>query len=46
VAGLAHLTTEGLRTGMLYVESTNEPALTLYESLGFTRHHTTTLFTR
>jgi mycothiol synthase len=46
VAGLAHLTTEGLRTGMLYVESTNEPALRLYESLGFTRHHTTTLFTR
>ncbi len=31
---------------MLYVESTNEPALRLYGSLGFDHHHTTTFFTR
>lgn len=40
VAGLQHLAGRGLTVGMLYVESTNEPALKLYEALGFTRHHT------
>lgn len=46
VAGLAHLAAAGLRTGMLYVEDDNVAARTLYEHLGFTRHHTTTCFTR
>jgi mycothiol synthase len=44
IAGLDHLAGRGLTVGMLYVESTNEPALRLYEALGFTPHHTTTLF--
>ncbi len=38
-AGLAHLAATGLSVGMLYVESTNQPALSLYESLGFELHH-------
>jgi mycothiol synthase len=39
VAGLAHLarTTD---TGMLYVDASNEPAIGLYRTLGFTVHHT------
>ena len=45
VAGLEHLahqTVDGepVGVGMLYVESTNEVAIGLYSSLGFTRHHT------
>lgn len=39
VAGLAHLAAQGIPTAMLYVEATNEPALALYRSLGFTEHH-------
>ncbi len=38
-AGLGHLATRGVPTAMLYVESTNTPALVLYRSLGFTEHH-------
>jgi mycothiol synthase len=38
LAGLDHLAGRGLRIGMLYVESTNEPALALYRKLGFTIH--------
>ena len=45
VAGLAHLAAEGLEVGMLYVESDNTPAVTLYESLGFQTHQTSTAFT-
>jgi len=44
VAGLRHLADRGLTVGMLYVEADNAPALALYESLGFTSHHTTTAF--
>jgi len=39
LAGLGHLSRRGLRVGMLYVEHDNEPALSLYRSLGFTEHH-------
>lgn len=39
VAGLDHLARAGLTVGMLYVEATNEPALRLYETLGFELHH-------
>ena len=38
VAGLDHLSTRNVGTGMLYVESTNEPAVAMYESLGFRPH--------
>ena len=38
LAGLDHMAGRGLRLGMLYVESTNEPALALYRKLGFTIH--------
>jgi mycothiol synthase len=40
VAGLQHLADEGVRTGMLYVDAANVPAMRLYESLGFTVHTT------
>jgi len=35
LAGLASLADRGARTGMLYVDGANEPALRLYRSLGF-----------
>jgi len=40
LAGLASLTERGVRTGMLYVDAENVPAVRLYEQLGFTVHHT------
>jgi mycothiol synthase len=36
VAGLAALHERGIRTGMLFVDAANEPAVRLYEKLGFT----------
>jgi mycothiol synthase len=38
LAGLDWLHEHGLRTGMLYVEADNAPALGLYESMGFAEH--------
>jgi mycothiol synthase len=40
LAGLEWLGAQGLRDGMLYVESDNDPANATYAALGFTRHHT------
>lgn len=39
LAGLDHLYRRGLSVGMLYVDSTNEAALQLYEDLGFVVDH-------
>jgi mycothiol synthase len=36
VAGLASLSARGVHTGMLFVDAANEPAVRLYEKLGFT----------
>ena len=39
LAGLDHLCRQGLTVGMLYVDSTNGPALRMYENLGFVVDH-------
>ncbi len=39
LAGLDWLADRGIETAMLYVDADNEPALRLYESLGFTVDH-------
>ena len=38
LAGLDHLCSLGITTGMLHVESDNHPALQMYDRLGFSRH--------
>jgi mycothiol synthase len=38
-AGLDHLSSRGLRVGMLYVDGDNRPAISLYQSMGFEKHH-------
>ena len=45
VAGLEHLSAQGLRVGMLYVDATNAPAIALYEHLGFTVNHVDRAYT-
>ncbi len=40
LAGLEWLAAEGLRVGMLYVESDNHAANATYAAIGFARHHT------
>ena len=44
VAGLVHLRSLGLQQAMLYVDATNEAAISLYKSLGFEQSDTDVLY--
>ena len=44
VRGLRHLHESGIRTVDLYVEGDNDPALAVYQRLGFTEHARDTLY--
>lgn len=44
LVGLRHLRARGLSQAMLYVDGSNEPAIRLYESLGFTHWDTDVMF--
>lgn len=46
LAGLHHLRALGLSQAMLYVDSTNAPAISLYEALGFAHWDSDILFRR
>ena len=39
IAGLDHLSRQGLPVGMLHVDAANDSALSMYERLGFSIHH-------
>lgn len=43
-AGLAHLASRGIETGMLFVDEDNSRAVSMYERLGFVTHHTEVAF--
>lgn len=45
LAGLDHLHRQGIEVGMLYVDGDNASGLHLYETLGFSVHHTDTSHT-
>lgn len=45
LAGLDHLHRTGLEVGMLYVDGGNEGGIHLYDTLGFSVHHTDTSYT-
>ena len=45
-AGLDHLASRCITIGMLYVDASNTPAVKLYESMGFQRHHADIVFHR
>lgn len=45
-AGLRHLYDRGLRTVLLYVEADNEPAVRLYQELGFADFHVDLVYAR
>ncbi|HEY8092879.1 MAG TPA: GNAT family N-acetyltransferase, partial [Acidimicrobiales bacterium] len=45
LAGLDHLSAQGVPVGMLYVDADNPAALHLYASLGFTIHRTDRAYT-
>jgi mycothiol synthase len=45
VAGLDHLARNGITIGMLYVDTDNTAAVSLYRSLGFTVHRTDRAYT-
>ena len=44
-AGLASLAARGVPQGMLFVDATNDAAVSLYASLGFTTHRTDRAYT-
>jgi mycothiol synthase len=39
IAGLEHLSQQGLTIGMLHVDAANTAAMSMYERLGFATHH-------
>ncbi|QXC62568.1 GNAT family N-acetyltransferase [Aquihabitans sp. G128] len=45
LGGLDHLASRGIGTANLYVEADNEPALRLYDRLGFTAHQRRRVYT-
>jgi mycothiol synthase len=46
LAGLKYLSDRGLTVGMLYVESDNDPANTIYRRIGFSRHQANRAYNR
>jgi len=46
LAGLDSLAARGIRTGMLYVDASNTAARALYDTIGFTYHHTDRAYVR